>query len=257
MSKTPWIKWYPGDFLNGIADLSPHEIALYTVILCRIYDEDGPVKNDINKFARRCNMRVDRCKKTLNLLFENGKLTLNNDEIDNFRAQIERKKRQKMSERQSGNRLKTVPVGSEKPNENNGNGQPEHNQTPTKHEPNGDLLEPEPELERLKKTKAKKRACQIPDDWVVTDNHKKIAADCGYSPNERLGIAIHFVDYWKSNGGTKVDWDRTFNNWIRSPITAEQVKKFRTINGGGNKTIKEVFDQFDVNVLGQEGCENG
>jgi len=81
MSKVPWIKWYSGDFLNGIADLSPHEIALYTVILCRIYDEDRPIPHDIRKLARRCNMRLPQCERALQSLLNEGKLTSDGEKI--------------------------------------------------------------------------------------------------------------------------------------------------------------------------------
>ena len=74
MSKNPWVKWYSADFLNGIADMDPNQIAVYSVVLNRIYDNEGPIDDDVERIARRCNMRPTSCKKALDTLVEAGKL---------------------------------------------------------------------------------------------------------------------------------------------------------------------------------------
>jgi uncharacterized protein YdaU (DUF1376 family) len=126
MSNTPWIKWYSGDFLNGIADLTPHEIALYTVILCRIYDEDRAIPHDLKKLARRCNMRLPQCEAALESLLGEGKLILVGGCIDNKRASKERENRQKTSAKQSVNASSRWQDGAKKPNKNNGRSKPPH-----------------------------------------------------------------------------------------------------------------------------------
>ena len=119
MTDTPWIKWYPSDFLNGISDLSPHEIAVYTVILCRIYDEDGPIRDDVQKIARRCNMRLPECEKAIQMLVEDGKLSRADGYLDNERAQKERTKRTRKRQQSASNAAQRWQEGSEKPNKNN------------------------------------------------------------------------------------------------------------------------------------------
>ncbi len=99
MSGLPWVKWFPGDFLNGIAALEPNEIAVYVVVLNRIYDESGPIADDIVAISRRCNMRPSSCQKALNALFEAGKLVLSEGLITNVRAEKEIKSRQKVSDK--------------------------------------------------------------------------------------------------------------------------------------------------------------
>ena len=93
MSDSFWVKWFPSDFLNGISDLTPHEIAVYTVILNRIYDEDKPIEMDIRRIAKRANMRPTTCEKAVNALLENNKLCLVNNCLDNKRALKVRQKR--------------------------------------------------------------------------------------------------------------------------------------------------------------------
>jgi len=146
MSDTPWIKWYPADFLNGVADLSPHEIAVYTIILCRIYDEDRAIPHDVQKIARRCNMRVPQCEKVLKSLIDEGKLFSDDNVIDNKRAQKEREKRQETSSKQSRNSTKRWQEEAKKANKNNDSGIPRESQTDAKPMPTRSQ-KPEPDKE--------------------------------------------------------------------------------------------------------------
>jgi len=126
MNKIPWIKFYAGDFLNGVADLTPNEIAVYTVVLMRIYDEDRAIPFDVKKIARRCNMRVPTCQKAIESLVDEGKLVIAENHLDNKRARKEREKRQEISAKQSGNVNKRWREGSEKPKEIKGRSIPSH-----------------------------------------------------------------------------------------------------------------------------------
>ena len=146
MSDTPWIKWYSADFLNGSADLSPNEIAIYIVILCRIYDEDGPIPHDVQKIARRCNMRVPQCQKALMTLLDEEKLISDGEFIDNKRAQKEREKRRETSSKQSRNSNKRWQKEGKKANENKDPVIPPQSQTDAKPMPTrSQKPEPEPD----------------------------------------------------------------------------------------------------------------
>lgn len=81
MSGQPWFKCYPSDFLNGVSELSPNEIAVYTICLMRMYDEGGPITFDPERIARRCNMRPTSCRQALDSLLTLGNLTLHGDAI--------------------------------------------------------------------------------------------------------------------------------------------------------------------------------
>jgi uncharacterized protein YdaU (DUF1376 family) len=119
MSSRPWIKWYANDFLSGIAELSPHEIAVYTVVINRIYDEDGPVRDEPRKIARRCNMRLPQCEKALASLVESGKLSRENGCLANPRARKEIAKRQERNTKATRNINQRWQKEREKANENN------------------------------------------------------------------------------------------------------------------------------------------
>lgn len=79
------------------------------------------------------------------------------------------------------------------------------------------LPEPLPEPEVPPASTTKKRATRLPDDFFVTEDHKRFAADNGL-PDPQFEID-RFRDYWQAKAGkdaAKVDWDATFRNWLRN-----------------------------------------
>lgn len=99
MSKDPWIKWFPGDFLGGVSELEPGEGWVYTIVLNLIYDGAGPWPLNIERLARRCRMRPSSVQKALDTLIDLGKLTLADGRLSNPRAEKSLKTRQKVSEK--------------------------------------------------------------------------------------------------------------------------------------------------------------
>lgn len=97
MSKRPWFKCYPSDFLNGVSSLLPNELAVYTVCLMRMYDEGGAIPDEPERIARRCNMRPTSCAKALDELCQIGKLARRDGMLVNDRAEKVIETRQKVS----------------------------------------------------------------------------------------------------------------------------------------------------------------
>ena len=86
MTRQPWVKWFPADFLNGVSDLDPTEGWVYTILLNMIYDGAGPVAMNEVRLARRCRMRPTSFRAAVDSLVEMGKLTLEAGLISNPRA---------------------------------------------------------------------------------------------------------------------------------------------------------------------------
>jgi len=59
----------------------------------------------------------------------------------------------------------------------------------------------------------KARATRLPEKWSPTTRHEELAAELGV---EFFDEFLKFKDYFLAEGKTKVDWDRTFNNWLRT-----------------------------------------
>ena len=126
MSASPWVKWYAGDFLNGVADMEPNQIAVYAIVLNRIYDNQGPIPDDVDKIARRCNMRPTTCKKVIETLVESGKLIRRDGVISNSRCEKEIESRSKLAQKSSENAQHRWSNRPEKASENNDDAMQEH-----------------------------------------------------------------------------------------------------------------------------------
>lgn len=87
MSETPFIKFFPSDFLGGTGGLSPAERGVYITILCLIWENDGPINLDDTRLARRCGMPKAAFTKALASLFDEGKLYRGETGITNKRAE--------------------------------------------------------------------------------------------------------------------------------------------------------------------------
>ena len=72
--------------------------------------------------------------------------------------------------------------------------------------------EDEGEYDNKPKTKARKKAHLIPDDWKPNSNHVKMAEEEGVNLKR---AAMDFVDWAVGGGKTYVCWDRTFSRGLR------------------------------------------
>lgn len=92
-SHIPYFSLYPADFMNGVRGMSAQEVGVYMMLLCRIYEENGPVEGNILRLSTYCGMRQSTFEKTLEKLVALGKLTLIDGMLSNDRAEIEISKR--------------------------------------------------------------------------------------------------------------------------------------------------------------------
>lgn len=91
--RNPYFNFYPADFMNGVRGLSPQEVGVYTMLLCRIYEEDGPVEYHVRRLSTYCNMREATFQKVVETLVDLGKITLVDGHLSNPRAEAEISKR--------------------------------------------------------------------------------------------------------------------------------------------------------------------
>ena len=87
--RIPYFDFYPSDFMHGVRGLSAQEVGLYTMMLCRIYEENGPVEHHVMRLATYAGMRESTFEKVLAKLIELGKLQLNEGMLSNARAESE------------------------------------------------------------------------------------------------------------------------------------------------------------------------
>lgn len=85
----PYFDFYPADFMNGVRGLTPQEVGVYTMLLCRIYEESGPVELHHSRLATYCGMRVKTFTSVVERLIDLGKLLLVDGALHNSRAMAE------------------------------------------------------------------------------------------------------------------------------------------------------------------------
>lgn len=85
----PYFDFYPADFMNGVRGLSAQEVGVYTMLLCRIYEESGPIDFHVARLATYCGMRSASFEKVAAKLIDLGKFSVAGGKLSNARAEHE------------------------------------------------------------------------------------------------------------------------------------------------------------------------
>jgi len=118
MSDTPFIKFFPSDFLAGVSGLSPSERGVYITVLSLIWDNDGPVDMDEGRLARRCGGPKATVKKIIQVLIDEGKLVRTARGLTNRRAENALSDRQSRVKKAKGAARQRWDAQSEKTQQN-------------------------------------------------------------------------------------------------------------------------------------------
>lgn len=87
--RIPYFDFYPTDFMHGVRGLSAQEVGVYTMVLCRIYEDNGPVAYNAMILSTYCGMRESTFVKTLEKLICLDKFQVADGMISNRRAMVE------------------------------------------------------------------------------------------------------------------------------------------------------------------------
>jgi len=87
-----------------------------------------------------------------------------------------------------------------------------------------------------------KKKVQLPQDFVVTDQHLTLASEKNWpDPHSEIDA---FRDYHLSRGTTMLDWDRAFYTWLRN------AEKFGGKSRGDNQQVKpNSFNRAIENII--------
>lgn len=94
----------------------------------------------------------------------------------------------------------------------------------------GNLHQPIPETTRdytETSKKINKKGSRLPDDWKLSEENARFAADRDFDKQETLDMALGFKNYWQSKAGasaTKLDWDKTWQNWVLNTFNKPKSK---------------------------------
>lgn len=95
--KSPYIKLYTSDFLNGVIDLSVEEIGVYAVIIALIGDRGSPLELDYQWLGRRAGTSTRGAKAIVKSLAAKGKVEIRGNMLGQRRAIEEVAKRDQIS----------------------------------------------------------------------------------------------------------------------------------------------------------------
>lgn len=267
MSKaTPWVKWFPADFLMGTVDLEPNEFSVYVRVLNMIYDKQEPLLLDRELLARRCRMRPSSLDKALEVLIRAGKLILDDGYLLNERAlkSIEtrrevvekstesaharwKKEREKAKEMKAPSDAVAMPPQST----SDANQRPETRDQKVEKEsslrsvapPQVDLIPhvdvvveprdvpPAPgtalAVVRTEVDQITAKGTRLSPDWRPSETDLAYALEHGFTARPAMAMAENFRDYWIAQAGAK----GRKANW---PATWRTWVRRQTERGGHN-----------------------
>lgn len=209
MSRRPWYKRYPGDFIAGTAMLTDAEKGVYSTIIDLLYDKGGPIEDSPSDLARICGCAsVKRFQSIKERLVKLGKLAVVGDHITN--ARFEREGARIDSGIQD--RLSTPPP--EKP--------------PDLLNINGldDPISQKPEARGQKSERRARARHSLPKDFALSPSDLSYATDLGFDNRKISFMFGAFRDHHLSRGNTMADWHAAWRTWCRNEV------KFAKPSGG-------------------------
>lgn len=99
--RIPYFNFYPTDFMKGVRGLTPQEVGIYVMLLCRIYEENGPIAIHPGRMAAYCGCSERLVAKVIDRLVYLGRLTISEGMISDDRAEVEIAKRENALKSQS------------------------------------------------------------------------------------------------------------------------------------------------------------
>ena len=89
MSATPWIRFFPSDWLGGTRGLTAAEAGIYINLLAMMYERGGPIEMDMSRLARLCGTTNSVFRKALTTLVGEGKIVETDRGLWNERVSTE------------------------------------------------------------------------------------------------------------------------------------------------------------------------
>lgn len=211
--KIPFFRFYPSDFMDGVRGLSAQEVGLYTMLLCRMYEESGPIEDHPLRLSTYCGMREKTFAKTLEKLVALGKIKRRNGMLTNDRAEIEISDRShdlenaiaagKASAKKRQQKQSEEPTGVER----------SFNHT----DRDTDIRETNVSLARQTRRRSSKTA--LPDDWVPDmAKAQSLMAELDLTRDEMNYCYQQMKGHAHATDRRLANWDQGFANWLRKAV---------------------------------------
>jgi len=209
----PYFTFYPADFMGGVRGMTPQEIGVYTMLLCRMYEESGPVEYHVLRLSTYCGMREKTFVAVAEKLIALGKITMRDGMIFNDRASIEIADRSDKLK----NNSKAGKASAEKRQQNQcetptGVKQPfNHTDTDTDTDKKKSNTFVSPKAQPKNGSRLPFEEC--PTEWTIFGSEVM-----SWDGAHIAATFSKFHDYWVAQPGVKgrkTDWLATWRNWCR------------------------------------------
>jgi uncharacterized protein YdaU (DUF1376 family) len=89
VTKMPWVRFFPSDWLGGTRGMSAVETGVYITLIATMYERNEPIVEDHARLARLCGASNSAFKKALETLLDEGKIIRSPSGLWNDRVEKE------------------------------------------------------------------------------------------------------------------------------------------------------------------------
>jgi len=207
--RIPWFRFYPADFMDGVRGLSAQEVGLYTMLLCRMYEESGAIEDHTLRLSTYCGMREKTFTATLDKLVALGKIRRRDGMLTNDRAEAEIADRSDDLKIASAAGKASAKKRQQKQGKASTGVQRAFNHTDT----DIDIKE----RDAYASPKKAPRKCRISEEAEITEAMMRAADKRGHSQQEAEAQFERFKNDALAKAKTFANWDRAFVTWLDSP----------------------------------------
>lgn len=229
MTGLPWFKCFPQDLLNGMAGMPADERGVYISVLCLIYREGAPIRDEPREVAYNAGCSVRQWLKCRDALLAHGKLKvvqvngrnhLSNDRCDE-EIEAQNARRESLSERGLNGAKKRHEKSETKSNEINGDGLASAMAEPWPILADTELdkdIPPTPLKGEAKGRRSPRKAlpAEFPTPELIEEQQLK-ARDAG-ADLDVSAEAERFRNHALSTDRRCVDWSAAWRNWVLKAI---------------------------------------
>lgn len=128
MSASPWVRFYPSDWLAGTRGMTAAETGIYMTLIMMMYERQEPIRDDRPRLARLCGASNAVFKRAIEQLVEDGKIIEREGGLWNERVEKELSYRREIA---TVAREKANSKWDKKRKENNDSPMPQHHGSST------------------------------------------------------------------------------------------------------------------------------
>jgi uncharacterized protein YdaU (DUF1376 family) len=223
MTALPWFKCFPQDLLNGMAGMPADERGIYISVLCLIYREGAPVRDEPREMAYNAGCTIRQWIKYRAALILHGKLKVvqvsGRDCISNDRCEEEieaqRARRESFSERGEKGGKKRTENAASKDNENKGHAQANASAKSKLNQADIEEEEDKPPTPLEGGARRKPRKA-LPDDFPTAEliDEQQTKARTEGADLDVSAEAERFRNHALSTDRRCSDWSAAWRNWV-------------------------------------------